>query len=96
MTVTPGTASTYGSFSNLGTDLGTAFNNTLNNLTLDMQNGSRLMIASNINASLTNTTDASIRAALPGLHINGTDYKTAMLYLSYLNVDKNVNLDKCN
>ena len=58
-----------------------------------MQNGSRLMIASNINASLTNTTDASIRAALPGLHINGTDYKTAMLYLSYLNVDKNVNLD---
>ena len=93
LTVTPGTASTYGSFSNLGTDLGTAFNNTLNNLTLDMQNGSRLMIASNINASLTNTTDASIRAALPGLHINGTDYKTAMLYLSYLNVDKNVNLD---
>ena len=93
LTVTPGTASTYGSFFNLGTDLGTAFNNTLNNLTLDMQNGSRLMIASNINASLTNTTDASIRAALPGLHINGTDYKTAMLYLSYLNVDKNVNLD---
>ena len=93
LTVTPGTASTYGSFSNLGTDLGTAFNGSLNNLTLDMQNGSRLMIASNINASLTNTTDASIRAALPGLHINGTDYKTAMLYLSYLNVDKNVNLD---
>ena len=93
LTVTPGTASTYGSFSNLGTDLGTAFNGSLGNLTLDMQNGSRLMIASNINASLTNTTDASIRAALPGLHINGTDYKTAMLYLSYLNVDKNVNLD---
>ena len=95
LTVTPGTASTYGSFSNLGTDLGTAFNGTLNNLTLDMKNGSRLMIASNINASLTNTTDASIRAALPGLAFTpgSTDYKTAMLYLSYLNVDKNVNLD---
>ena len=91
--VTPGTASTYGSFANLSNDLNTAFNSSLNNLTLNMQNGSRLMIASNINASLTNTTDASIGAALPGLHINGTDYKTAMLYLSYLNVDKNVNLD---
>ena len=95
LTVTPGTASTYGSFNNLGTDLGGAFNNSLGNLTLDMKNGSRLMIASNINASLTNTTDASIRAALPGLAFTpgSTDYKTAMLYLSYLNVDKNVNLD---
>ena len=98
LSVTPGTASTYGSFSNLGTDLGAAFNGSLGNLTLDMKNGSRLMIASNINASLANTTDAAIRAALPGLNFTSgsTDYKTAMLYLSYLNVDKNVNLDDAN
>ena len=98
LSVTPGTASTYGSFSKLGTDLATAFDNTLGNLTLDMKAGSRLMIASNINASLTNTTEASIRAALPGLNFTSgsTDYKTAMLYLSYLNVDKAVNLDNAN
>ena len=96
LSVIPGTASTYGSFSNLGPDLNLAFDNTLGNLTLDMKNGSRLMIASNINASLNNTTDASIRAALPGLNIIGTDYKTAMLYLSYLNVDKPVDLDNSN
>ena len=87
----------YGDFTSLGSDLNTAFNNNLGNLTLNMQNGSRLMIASNINASLTNTTDASIAVQLPGLNINPLgSYKTAMLYLSYLDVDKNVDLDNAN
>ena len=83
----------YGDFTNLTSDLNNAFDNTLGKLTLDMDSGSRLMIASKIDASLSNS---SIGTALPSITIHGTDYKTAMLYMSYLNVDKPVNLDNPN
>ena len=83
----------YGDFTNLTSDLNNAFDSTLGKLTLDMDSGSRLMIASKIDASLSNS---SIGTALPSITIHGTDYKTAMLYMSYLNVDKPVNLDNPN
>ena len=65
---------------------------TLNNLTLDMKQGSRLFIAQNVKMDLSDTTGNTVSSAT-GAHINGTDYKTFMLYLSKLTINQDVNLD---
>ena len=69
------------------------FNGTLNNLTLNMATGSRLFIASNVGMNLSNTGVTGLFALGTGPTINGTDYKTFMLYNSKLTIDQNVNLD---
>ena len=65
---------------------------TLGNLTLNMDPGSRLFIAQNVKMNLTDTTGTVINSAT-GATINGTDYKSFMLYLSELSINNDVNLD---
>ena len=68
-------------------------NSTLNKLTLNMEQGSRLFIAQNVAMDLTGTAPGGIATAL-GANITGsTDYKTFMLYLSKLSLDNDINLD---
>ena len=68
---------------------------TLNNLTLNMAPGSRLFIASDVSMNLSNTTGSTLSSAL-GATINGSDYKTFMLYNSLLQLDQPINLDNAN
>ena len=68
---------------------------TLGHLTLNMNKGSRLFIAQNVGMNLSDTTGDAVSQAT-GAHINGTDYKTFMLYLSKLTINQNVNLDDAN
>ena len=68
---------------------------TLGNLTLNMNKGSRLFIAQNVGMDLSDTTGDVISKAT-GANINGTDYKTFMLYLSKLTINQDVNLDNAN
>ena len=68
---------------------------TLNNLTLNMAPGSRLFIASDVSMNLSNTTGSTLSSAL-GATINGSDYKTFMLYNSLLQLDQSINLDNAN
>ena len=85
----------YGAFdqSAVSTWNTSTFNGTLNNLTLNMATGSRLFIASNVGMNLSNTGVTGLFALGTGPTINGTDYKTFMLYNSKLTIDQNVNLD---
>jgi len=68
---------------------------TLGNLTLNMNKGSRLFIAQNVGMDLSDTTGDAVSKAT-GANINGTDYKTFMLYLSKLTINQDVNLDNAN
>ena len=71
------------------------FGNTLGNLTLNMAQGSRLFIASDVGMNLSDTTGSALSAAL-GANIVGTDYKTFMLYNSLLTLNQAINLDDAN
>ncbi|WP_051354408.1 autotransporter-associated N-terminal domain-containing protein, partial [Leptotrichia trevisanii] len=76
-------------------NFGNGSKTTLGNLTLNMNKGSRLFIAQNVGMNLSDTTGDAVSKAT-GAHINGTDYKTFMLYLSKLTINQNVNLDAAN
>jgi len=76
-------------------NFGNGSKTTLGNLTLNMNKGSRLFIAQNVGMNLSDTTGDAVSKAT-GAHINGTDYKTFMLYLSKLTINQNVNLDDAN
>lgn len=66
----------------------------LNKLTLNIEQGSRLFIAQNVQMPLTGTTASGIAGGLSGVTFTGSnDYKTFMLYLSKLTLDQNINLD---
>ncbi|KDE63238.1 hypothetical protein FUSO5_08170, partial [Fusobacterium necrophorum BFTR-1] len=65
----------------------------LNNLTLNMETGSRLFAAQDVAMNLSDTDTTGLATAL-GVNFEGSsDYKTFMLYDSKLTVDKDVNLD---
>ena len=69
------------------------FNN-LSNLTLNMEQGSRLFIAQNVAMDLNGTAPGGIATALSPATITGSnDYKTFMLYLSKLTLNQDINLD---
>ena len=79
---------------------GTPGSSTLNHLTLNMQEGSRLFIGSNIETNLTvadslnSLTAGSIGTNVPTINVpSNRNFKTFMLHLSKLNIDQNVNLD---
>ena len=76
-------------------NFGDGTNTTLGHLTLNMNSGSRLFIAQNVKMNLSDTTGNTVSTAT-GAHINGTDYKTFMLYLSKLTINQDVNLDDAN
>ena len=71
------------------------FNGSLSNLTLNMDKGSRLFVASDVGMNLSDTTGDSVSKAT-GANILGTDYKTFMLYKSKLTINQDVNLDDDN
>ena len=73
-------------------NFGNGTSTTLGHLTLNMNSGSRLFIAQNVKMNLSDTTGDTVSNAT-GAHINGTDYKTFMLYLSKLAINQDVNLD---
>ena len=73
-------------------NFGNGKSTTLGHLTLNMNSGSRLFIAQNVKMNLSDTTGNTVSTAT-GAHINGTDYKTFMLYLSKLAINQDVNLD---
>ena len=74
---------------------GNGINTTLNNLTLNMASGSRLFIASDVSMNLSHTVGSTLAGAL-GATINGSDYKTFMLYNSLLRLNQAINLDNAN
>jgi len=66
----------------------------LNKLTLNMEQGSRLFIAQNVAMDLSGTAPGGIATALSPANITGSsDYKTFMLYLSKLTLDRDIDLD---
>ena len=71
-----------------------SFENTLTNLTLNMEEGARLLVASNVKLNLSDSVAGALFSNLNNSpRIVGNNYKTFMLYLSKLNIDKNINLD---
>ncbi len=89
---------TYSPFNQgvVGSWITSTFNNTLHNLTLTMNPGSRLFIAQNVGMNLTDVNPSSLFPTGAGPTIINNDYKPFMLYLSKLTMDKNVNLDDAN
>ena len=89
---------TYSPFNQgvVGSWITSTFNNTLHNLTLTMNPGSRLFIAQNVGMNLTDVNPSSLFPTGAGPTIINNDYKPFMLYLSKLTMDKNVNLDDVN
>ena len=89
---------TYSPFNQgvVGSWITSTFNNTLHNLTLTMNPGSRLFIAQNVGMNLTDANPNSLFPATLGPAIVNTNYKPFMLYLSKLTIDKSVNLDDTN
>ena len=89
---------TYSPFNQgvVGSWISSTFNNTLHNLTLTMNPGSRLFIAQNVGMNLTDANPSSLFPTGAGPTIINNDYKPFMLYLSKLTMDKNVNLDDAN
>ncbi|WP_370543859.1 autotransporter-associated N-terminal domain-containing protein [Fusobacterium sp. 1001295B_180824_G3] len=70
---------------------------TLNNLNLTMEAGSRLFVASDVGMNLSDTGSTNLMSGISGAPtINGSDYKTFMLYLSKLTINQAVNLDDSN
>ena len=57
-----------------------------------MASGSRLFIASDVSMNLSDTVGTGLAGAI-GANINGTDYKTFMLYLSKLTLNNSIDLD---
>ena len=96
---------TYGTFdkntvknyfdTSFGTGAGTS---TLNNLTLNMESGSRLFVASNVAMNLSDTDATALMSQVTTQKplINGADYKTFMLYLSKLSINQSVDLNDPN
>ena len=70
----------------------TVFNNTAGNLTLNMDSGSRLFIVDNVSIDLS-VTATPLGTIAGGPTVNGSDYKTYMMYKSLLGIDQAVNLD---
>ena len=93
----------YGAFNTAAVQ--TYFNNTfgngtstLNNLKLDMEQGSRLFVASNVGMNLSDTSATSLMSGVTNAPtITGSsDYKTFMLYLSKLTINQAVDLNDPN
>lgn len=61
-----------------------------------MDANSRLFTASKVAMNLSDMTGSGLATALGIGKINGTDYKTFMLFNSKLTIDKDVNLDDAN
>ena len=78
--------------SNISSWAGSTFGGTAGQLTLNMASGSRLFIASDVSMNLSDTVGTGLAGAI-GAHINGTDYKTFMLYLSKLTLNNSIDLD---
>ncbi|MCP1226061.1 autotransporter domain-containing protein [Sebaldella sp. S0638] len=86
----------YGTFnsSDISTYFANRFNSTLGNLTLNMEDGSRLFIVDNVAMDLSNTNlGLGIIPNAPIINTLGTSYKTFMLYQSDLTIDQAINLD---
>ncbi|MDR2879872.1 MAG: transporter, partial [Fusobacteriales bacterium] len=86
----------YGTFNS--TDISTYFTNryntTLTNLTLNMEEGSRLFIVDNVAMNLTSTAmSMSGLTNAPTINMLGSSFKTFMLYQSDLTIDQAINLD---
>ena len=96
----PGTM--YGTFNTAAIQnyFNTSFGNgssTLNNLTLNMEDHSRLFIASNVEMNLSDTAATSLMTGITNAPtITGSNYKTFMLYLSKLNINQSVDLNDPN
>ena len=96
---TPGA---YGTFNTAAIQnyFNTSFGNgssTLNNLTLNMEDHSRLFIASNVEMNLSDTAATSLMTGITNApNIIGSNYKTFMLYLSKLNINQSVDLNDPN
>ena len=94
-------SSSYGNF-NAGsiqnyfnTTFGNGTNSTLTNLTLRMEEGSRLFVASNVQMNLSDTDSSTIMNGItdaPTIQRLG-NYKNFMLHLSKLKINQAVNLD---
>ena len=95
-------AGTYGTFNTAA--IQNYFNNTfgngsstLNNLTLNMEDNSRLFIASNVEMDLSDTAATTLMSGITNAPtITGSNYKTFMLYLSKLNINQSVDLNDPN
>ena len=81
--------------SNISGWAATTFGGTIGQLTLNMASGSRLFIASDVAMDLSDTAGSTLAGAL-GATINGSDYKTFMLYNSLLKLNQSINLDNAN
>ena len=86
--------SPFGS-SNISSWAASTFGGTIGQLTLNMAQGSRLFIASDVAMNLSDTAGTGLASSL-GAHISGSDYKTFMLYLSKLALNQSINLDDAN
>ena len=105
---TRGTAFYYVSPTRYGTfdtnAIQTYFNNTfgngtstLNHLKLNMEQGSRLFVASNVGMNLSNTSATNLMTGITNAPtITGSNYKTFMLYLSKLTINQAVDLNDAN
>ena len=70
---------------------------TLNHLHLNMEQGSRLFVASNVGMNLSNTSATNLMTGITNAPtITGSGYKTFMLYLSKLTIDQAVDLNDAN
>ena len=70
---------------------------TLNHLHLNMEQGSRLFVASNVGMNLSNTSATNLMTGITNAPtITGSGYKTFMLYLSKLTIDQAVDLNDPN
>ncbi|WP_336177690.1 autotransporter-associated N-terminal domain-containing protein [Fusobacterium polymorphum] len=70
---------------------------TLNHLHLNMEQGSRLFVASNVGMNLSNTSATNLMTGITNAPtITGSNYKTFMLYLSKLTIDQAVDLNDAN
>ena len=70
---------------------------TLNHLHLNMEQGSRLFVASNVGMNLSNTSATNLMTGITNAPtITGSNYKTFMLYLSKLTIDQAVDLNDPN
>jgi len=85
---------------NIGKYFNTTFGNgtsTLNHLTLNMEAGSRLFVASEVGMNLSNTSATNLMSGITNAPtITGSNYKTFMLYLSKLTINQAVDLNDPN
>ncbi|MCL4580212.1 membrane protein, partial [Fusobacterium nucleatum YWH7199] len=70
---------------------------TLNHLKLNMEQGSRLFVASNVQMNLSDTSATNLMSGITNAPtIIGSNYKTFMLYLSKLTINQAVDLNNSN